>query len=269
MSECISTNIWSEHASTDNPFVAKSCRVYGYDVFQDVLPHASYPAYLYLLFKGEAPDTLQQQLFEKLMIILAHPGIRDPSVRAAMNSGVGGSGNAASLMAALAIGAGSQGGAREVYYLCQAWQHCQQDLTQWQNYLQHPNTASQIDVWPDMQFPPGFTTLGEHANPIVQQSLQQLAPLDSTGNCEWLSTHLVKLETMAQSPANLLLVCSAILYSLKFQPEQAEMLTLLLRLPGAAIHALEQQAMGYKSYPFFGDKLTLLDDPKSSEGAEI
>jgi len=39
------------------------------------------------------------------------------------------------------------------------------------------------------------------------------------------------------------------------------MLFLLLRLPGAAAHALEQKEHGWRKYPFFGDGLTLTDDP--------
>lgn len=39
------------------------------------------------------------------------------------------------------------------------------------------------------------------------------------------------------------------------------MLFLLLRLPGAAAHSLEQKKLGWRKYPFFGDKLTLTVDP--------
>ena len=49
-----------------------------------------------------------------LALALANPGPRDPMVHAAMCGGVGGSHAAASLIAALAVGAGQSGGAREV-----------------------------------------------------------------------------------------------------------------------------------------------------------
>jgi len=39
------------------------------------------------------------------------------------------------------------------------------------------------------------------------------------------------------------------------------MLFLLLRLPGAAVHSLEQKKLGWRKYPFFGDGLTLTNDP--------
>jgi len=46
---------------------------------------------------------------------------------------------------------------------------------------------------------------------------------------------------------------------LGFSPEQGEMLHLLLRLPGAAVHALEQRDGGYKNFPFF--RVELENDP--------
>jgi len=49
------------------------------------------------------------------------------------------------------------------------------------------------------------------------------------------------------------------LADLGFSPEQGEMLYLLLRLPGAAAHGLEQRALGYKRFPF--PPVELQDDP--------
>lgn len=52
-------------------------------------------------------------------------------------------------------------------------------------------------------------------------------------------------------------VAAAILNDLKFSEEQAEMLYLLLRLPGAAAHALEQKELDWTKYPFFRDGIKL------------
>jgi citrate synthase len=46
-------------------------------------------------------------------------------------------------------------------------------------------------------------------------------------------------------------VAAAALADLGMQPEESEMLFLLLRLPGAAAHALEQRATGHKKFPFY------------------
>jgi citrate synthase len=52
---------------------------------------------------------------------------------------------------------------------------------------------------------------------------------------------------------------------LNFIPAEGEMLYLLLRLPGAAAHALEQERLGYKRFPFYAVELE--DDPADKETA--
>lgn len=54
-------------------------------------------------------------------------------------------------------------------------------------------------------------------------------------------------------------VAAAAFADLGFAAEQGEMLYLLLRLPGAAVHALEQRQCSYKKFPFF--QLELENDP--------
>jgi citrate synthase len=46
-------------------------------------------------------------------------------------------------------------------------------------------------------------------------------------------------------------VAAAALADLGLTPDEGEMLFLLLRLPGAAAHALEQRAAGHKQFPFY------------------
>jgi citrate synthase len=50
-------------------------------------------------------------------------------------------------------------------------------------------------------------------------------------------------------------VAAAAYHDLGFSAEQAEALHLLLRLPGAAAHALEQQGKGYRNFPFYSVEL--------------
>ena len=41
-----------------------------------------------------------------------------------MSAGVGGSTHASAMIAAIAVGAGNLGGAREVFHALEYWQHC-------------------------------------------------------------------------------------------------------------------------------------------------
>src|SRR3569832_457271 len=65
-------------------------------------------------------------------------------------------------------------------------------------------------------------------------------------------------------------VAAAALMDLGHSPDQGEMLYLLLRLPGAAVHALEQKEYGWRRFPFFTHALELENDPgeKLSMGNE-
>ena len=60
-------------------------------------------------------------------------------------------------------------------------------------------------------------------------------------------------------------VAAAALFDLGLNADQAEMLYLFLRLPGAAVHSLEQKAQGWRRYPFFHDAIVLTNDPGAKD----
>ncbi len=55
-------------------------------------------------------------------------------------------------------------------------------------------------------------------------------------------------------------IVATVLVDLGFSPQQGEYFYLILRLPGAAVHALEQQEKGWRQYPFFSDALQLHEE---------
>lgn len=245
----IRSRIWREEPEPDNPFAARAAYVRGYDVYGEMLGHARWVEMLYLLFHEEAPSAVQADMLEALAVALANPGPRDASVHAAMCGGVCGSTAASSLMAALAVGAGQLAGGREVYVAMEGWAECGTDLAAWRQRLAGL-PAIPGSIWPTPEHPPGFDPHGASTAMPVQQTLACLAAY-STGPClPWLQQNLTALETAAGCPLALSGVAAAALTDLGFAPEQGEMLHLLLRLPGAAAHALEQQPLGYKKFPF-------------------
>lgn len=188
------TRIWREEAEPDNPFATRAAYCYGYDVYGEILRKASWVEYLYLLFKGERPTAAQAGLLERLAVALANPGPREASVRAAMNGGVGGSRNAASLMAALAVGAGQYGGGHEVYITVSAWEQLGTDLAAWQAFLVAPNEGYQEDIWSPIEHAPGFDPNGERCPTTVLQMLDVLAAASPGPALPWLQTHREVLE---------------------------------------------------------------------------
>ncbi|MFC3109332.1 citryl-CoA lyase [Undibacterium arcticum] len=245
----IHSRIWREEPEPDNPFATRAAYCRGYDVYGEMLGQARWVEMLYLLFHEEAPTASQADLLEALAVALANPGPRDSSVHAAMCGGVCGSTAASSLMAALAVGAGQLAGGREVLLAMENWAACGTDLEAWRRRLP-VRTASPGSIWPTPEHAPGFDPHGISTATPVRQTLTCLARLSTGSYLCWLEKNLTTLEAAAASPLSLSGVAAAALADLGFTPEQGEMLHLLLRLPGAAAHAMEQRQYGYKKFPF-------------------
>lgn len=249
--EVIHSRIWDEQSEADNPFAAATCYCRGYDVYGELLNKASFVEYLYLLFAGERPTTNQAQLLERLAIALANPGPREVSVHAAMCAGVGGSPAAAALMAALGVGAGNLGGGHELRVAMETWKRLGCDLVAWQALLADPPQAERADIWTPMEHAPGFDPHGVRCATPVIQTLDTLRAIGAGPHLPWLATHREALETAAGAPLALSGVAAAACCDLGLSAAQGEMLYLLLRLPGAAVHALEQKEYGFRRFPFF------------------
>ncbi|MDP3441125.1 MAG: hypothetical protein Q8R95_16115, partial [Azonexus sp.] len=97
----------------------------------------------------------------------------------------------------------------------------------------------------------------------VVQLLTALAGIGTPLCLGWLANNRLELEKLAGLPLNQAGVAAAAFSDLGFSPKEGEMLYLLLRLPGAAAHALEQEANGFKNFPFCAVDLT--DDPDNKE----
>lgn len=256
--EKITTRIWREVPEDDNPFAAAACYCAGFDVFGDVLRNASYIDYLYLLFKHEPPTAGASKLLEGLALALANPGLRDHSVRAAMCAAVGGSTRASALIASISVGAGNLGGGREVYTAVNCWQTCGTDIAAWEAIIKSPPQEERVDVWMPMEHAPGFDPNGVSCPKPVRQTLAYLAEISEGDSLVWLMQHREKLEAIAGAPLAMSGVAAAAMNDLSLSAEESEILFMLLRLPGAAVHALEQEKLGWRRYPFFGNGLKLM-----------
>ena len=256
--EKIHTRIWLEEPEPDNPFATRTAYCHGYDVFGEMLGQVRWVEMLYLLFRGESPTSSQTELLEAVAVALANPGPRDPAVHAAMCGGVGGSTAASCLIAALAVGAGQLAGGREVFLAMEAWDACGTDLSAWQHQLATPADTLGA-IWPTPEHPPGFDPHGVSTPTFVKQTISCLAELSTESRLPWLAANRLPLEAAAGLPLALTGVAAAAFADLGFTAEQGEMLHLMLRLPGAAAHALEQNHNEYRKFPFF--QVELENDP--------
>lgn len=258
----IHTRIWREEPEPDNPFATRAAYCRGYDVFGQMVGKARWVEMLVLLFRDDLPSPAALDMLEALAVALANPGPRDPSVHAAMCGGVGGSTAAATLIAALSVGAGRYRGARDVFEAMNAWQRAGDNLEDWPEQIAKFDTEA-VDIWPAPERPPGFDPHGVSTATIVRQLLEKLAALGGdTGalpRLSWLAAHREQVEQSIGLPLDTSGVTAAAFSDLGFTPAEGEMLFLLFRLPGAAAHALEQEAGGFKQFPFYPVELT--DDP--------
>jgi citrate synthase len=204
---------------------------------------------------------VEADVLEALAVALANPGPRDPSVHAAMCGGVCGSTAASSLIGALATGAGQHTGAREVFRAMQGWEGCGLERNDWSRWMdEQRQPPGRIFTWPETRHVPGFDPNGASTPGVVRQLMESLLALDGAGpKLGWLAEQLSWFESEARGPLAISGVAAAVLSDLGFNAEQGEMLYLLLRLPGAAAHALEQGRYGHKRFPFY--ELELLNDP--------
>lgn len=254
----ITTAIWQEEPEPANPYTARVARCHGYDVYGQMLGRADWADMVFLLFTGEAPAPAQKALLEGLAVALANPGPRDPAVHAAMCGGVGRSPAAACLMAALGVGAGRSGGAREVFRALQAWHLAGGEPDGIRNALEKV-CVPEAEVWPQVELWPGFDAHVADASLPVRQTLEVLANLSPGAALPALLKLRGELEAGCGRGLNLNGVAAAAYFDLSLSPEEGEMLHLILRLPGAAVHALEQQKLGHKKFGL--GAIELLDDP--------
>lgn len=262
--DVVHTRIWREEAEPDNPFATRAAYCRGYDVFGAMVGRARWVEMLCLLFRDELPGPAALDALEALAVALANPGPRDPSIHAAMCGGVGGSSAAASLIAALSVGAGRYRGARDVFDAITAWQACGTDIAAWVAHRDR-DTSSEVEIWPAREHPPGFDPHGVATPTTVRQLLETLAGIAASPRLSWLARHRQELEAAIGLPLDLAGVAAAALCDLGFSAAEGEMLYLLLRLPGAAAHALEQEKLGYKRFPFY--PVELEDDPAAKEAS--
>lgn len=243
----IHTGIWREEAEPSDRFRTQAAFCRGYDVFGELVGRMRWVEMLLLQFRDDLPSAPQLDMLEALAVAIANPGPRDASVHAAMCAGVGGSTAAAALMAALAVGAGGAGGAREVFDAMVAWERCGPDFEAWNP---HVCETDAMDIWPQRERAAGFDAHGLLGALPVRQLLEALAHIAASPRVTWLEKNQAALEQRMGAPLALAGVAAAAFSDLGLRAVEGEMLYLLLRLPGAAAHALEQQAHGYRNFPF-------------------
>lgn len=249
--ERTATKIWQEIENQHNPYLADSCLCHGYDLLE-LTQKRSFVEVLYLLFRGELPDTDEAKLLEQLMIALINPGPRHPATRAAMNAGVGGTDREHILPIALSIYGGSHLGAAEVEpamdFLRKQRKHDPQQLA---HELIANGTPPEEGDW---HIAPGFGSRFGGVDPMAAKIANHLAGLP--GNHETLLWGCAFADAMNKHSLGWLTpaVAAAIFTDLGFSPRAGAGLFQLLGAPGLLAHGVELANKPLTAMPFVKDE---------------
>lgn len=249
--EKVSTKIWLETSSRDNPYLAEEAYCHGYNLME-LMAKRSFVDVLYLLFRGELPSPEDKELLEKLMIGLISPGPRHPATRAAMNAGVGKSDTAHILPISLTIYGGEHiGGASIAPAMSFLRKHLRKSPYEVAEKL---ISNSHVPAKGDWHVAPGFGCRFNGIDPMPAKIAKHLLVLKGAGEVlQWgdlfadalISHHQGWLTTG---------VAAAVLTDLGFSPRAGAGLFQIFAAPGLLAHAVELSGKPITAMPFPKDE---------------
>ncbi|MDO3380085.1 hypothetical protein [Geoalkalibacter halelectricus] len=251
------TRIWDESRTENNPFIASSCRVFGFDLL-DLMKKRSFVDVLFLLFRGELPSSEQSELLEQLMISIINPGPRHVATRAAMNAGVGKTDTVHILPISLAIIGGDYLGAGEVEQSMRFFRKQQKKCPEqvFEFFVDEKQRPHEGDWHPV----PGFGSRFGCVEVMQQDIADCLSKLPGAGKAlEWgckFSALLASKDMGWLSPG----VAAAVFSDLGFHPKTGAGLFQLLNGPGLLAHGLEMANKPMTSMPFLDDERYIIED---------
>jgi citrate synthase len=246
----ISTRIWEEEPSPQNPYINHTSRCHGYDIFE-LMKKRSYMEVMFLLFKGELPGPDELELFEKLAVLCINPGPRHPAARAAMNAGVGKTDIALVLPIGLTIMSGAHLGAGEIEPAMR-WlrKHTKENPAEAaSNLLQQADFCSEGDL----HICPGFGSKYGGIDEYATRAADELCTLAAAGEVmRWADTFS---KALAEQRCGWLItgLVAAVLADLGFQPRMGAGIYQLLSAPGLFAHGAEMSAKPLTAMPFPDD----------------
>jgi citrate synthase len=249
----ISSNIFLEHASKSNPFIANESFIHGYNV-QELYQNLNFVEVLFLLFRGELPNTDDKQLFNQLLIALINPGPRHPATRAAMTAAISKTDPANVLPIGLLAISGQHLGASEVGQAAKFLSlNKHQAATKIASQLLEQSKKKTLKQTADSHLAPGFGNRFNSIDILPNTLGYQLAKLPGA------KKHLIwgcqLLDALQQPSIGWLTtgVAAAALLDLGFHPRETIGLYQLISAPGLLAQAHEQSFKQITDMPFIQD----------------
>jgi citrate synthase len=252
----VSTRIWYEEPSPDNPYIAKRSLCHGYDLL-DLMRSCTFIEVLYLLFRGELPSNNQAVLLETLMIALINPGPRHPATRAAMSSAVSKTHPSHILPLALSCLSGDYLGAAEVEKSMRFIKRSvQRDPATLAHFLlgQYPKPAEG-----DWHVGPGFGSRFGGVDRLAQAIASSLCALSGAGQA--LHWGCAFAHSFFNQDAGWLTpgIAAAAFLDLGFHPRSGPGLFQVLSSPGLLAHGLEFANQPITAMPFVDNQHYIIE----------
>lgn len=250
------TQLWQEHPSAENPFIAASHLCSGYDVLT-LAEHVSFVDMFYLLFRRELPSPEQRRLLERLMVGLINPGPRHPAVRAGIAAGVGKTCVEHILPIGAVVAGGEKNGATQIPAAMKFIRRA----------CKTPAQEVAARLLADTESPPNFSELtpgfGQRFGGI-EAYLEALASMldqhhGATSPCLRWGVEFAR--TLQPQRAGWLVsgLVAAVLGDLGFLPKQAAGVYQLLVAPGIVAHGLEFSGKPRTAWPFVKDENYIIE----------
>ncbi len=244
--EKVSTKIWKEIPSEDNPYVTKRSLLHGYDIFE--LAHKkSFVDVFFLMFKGELPCDEDKILLEKLMIFLISPGPRHPATRAAMNAGVGKTNVGHILPIASSLLSGDYLGGGEIESAMRFYRKNVRKKVD--DFL-----ADNDDFLSGANFPPGFGRVYGDIDLLTAEVAKQLREVGTGARA---LNFICELSSYTVPRGFGILVhglAAAVFSDLGFHPRSGVAIFQLLQAPGLVAHGLELANKPITAMPYVSDE---------------
>ena len=251
-SDRLSTRIWFEKGDNENPYIAKSCHCYGYDLLE-LIEKRSFIDVLYLIMRGELPSPNQAELLENLMIALINPGPRHPATRAAMYAGVGKTDPAQILPISLSLLGGQYLGAGSIESCIRFFRKTMKEDPR---AIAH-GVASMSTQAPEGEGDwhpfPGFGTYYGGIDELSSQIVARLLTLPGAGPA--LSWGCALAEALRPHRLGWLTtgIAGAVFADLGFHPRAGAGLFQIFCAPGLLAHGLEVASKPITAMPFLSD----------------
>lgn len=239
----VKTKIWKETDSR-NPYVTEKAACYGYDL-EELTRKVSYPEMLYLMYRGELPDSDAAELFNALIVAFINPGPRDNGSRAAVQAAIGKTDTLHVLPIALSIFAGEQSGAKFVNdsmrFFVRAGKRSVAENIGLLNGLEDRRTH-------------GFGSTYNDKDVLAASLLETLCELAGAGDSLAIA---LKINSELESFEYGIMrhgVFAAAMADLGFLPKHVPALFQLINAPGILAHGLEYVGKPRNQVPFLSDE---------------